>query len=45
MNFALYKLYKEGKITAETAVAHSDKPNELEQMMRGVFHGPGYDAV
>ena len=45
MNFALYKLYKEGKITAETAVAHSDKPNEIEQMMRGVFHGPGYDAV
>lgn len=45
MNFALYKLYKEGKITAETAVAYSDKPNEIEQMMRGVFHGPGYDSL
>lgn len=45
MNGALYKLYKKGKITAETAIANSDNPNEIEQMMRGVFHGPGYDTL
>lgn len=43
MNGALYKLYKEGKVDAETAEIYSDNPNELNQMFRGVFHGPGYD--
>lgn len=41
MNMSLFKLYKEEKITKETAIAYSDNKSELEQMMRGVYHGTG----
>ena len=39
MNMSIYKLYDEGKITKETALYYSDNKSELEQMMRGVYHG------
>ena len=39
MNMSLYKLYQEGKITQEMAVTYSDNKQELEQMMRGIYHG------
>lgn len=41
MNMSLHKLYKEGKITKEVALAYSDNKSELDQMMRGVYHGTG----
>lgn len=41
MNMSLYKLYSEGKISKETALYYSDSKTELEQMIRGVFHGSG----
>ncbi|MDY6383792.1 MAG: PilT/PilU family type 4a pilus ATPase [Cyanobacteriota bacterium] len=41
MNMSLYKLYEDGKITQETALYYSDAKQELEQMMRGVYHGTG----
>ncbi len=40
-NMSLYKLYKEGLITKETALEHSDNQNELQQYMRGVYSGSG----
>jgi len=39
MNMALYKNYQEGNITLESALEFSDNQNELQQMMRGAFHG------
>lgn len=39
MNMSLFKLYSEGKISQETALAYSDHKSELEQLMRGVYHG------
>ncbi len=41
MNMSLYRLYEEGKITKETALYYSDAKSELEQMIRGVYHGTG----
>ncbi len=41
MNTSLYNLYKDEKISKETALAYSDSKSELEQMIRGVYHGPG----
>lgn len=41
MNMSLYKLYEEGKISKETALYYSDAKQELEQMIRGVYHGTG----
>jgi len=35
MNQSLYKLYEDGRITEETAVESSPKPNEMAQMLRG----------
>lgn len=35
MNQSLYKLYEAGRITEETALEHSPKPNEMAQMLRG----------
>ena len=40
-NMSLYDLYKDGKITKEVAIAYSDNKQELEQMIRGVYHGTG----
>lgn len=39
MNISLYKLVKAGLITEEAAVDCSDTPNEMQQMLRGAFHG------
>ena len=39
MNMSLYRLYEEGHISKETALYYSDSKPELEQMMRGVYHG------
>ena len=39
MNESLFRLYEDGAITKETALETSDNKNELEQMMRGVYHG------
>lgn len=39
MNMSLYKLYKAAIITEEEALKASDKKTELQQMLRGVFHG------
>ena len=41
MNMSLYKLYTEEKITKEIALTHSDNKPELEQLMRGIYHGTG----
>ncbi len=41
MNMSLFNLYKLGFITKEIAVAHSDNKNEINQMLRGVYHGTG----
>ncbi len=35
MNQSLYKLYEAGRITEETALEMSPKPNEMAQMLRG----------
>lgn len=39
MNMSLFRLYDEGKISKEMALAYSDNKQELEQMMRGIYHG------
>jgi len=39
MNVSIFKLYQEGSITLEDALACTDNENELQQMMRGAFHG------
>jgi len=43
MNSSLYQLYKAGVITAETAVNYSDNKNEIQQMLRGMYHGVARD--
>lgn len=39
MNESLFRLYEDGAITKEAALEASDNKNELEQFMRGVYHG------
>ena len=39
MNSSIYNLLKHGIITKETAIEYSDRKNELEQMIRGIYHG------
>ncbi len=39
MNMALFNLLTNEKITKETALAYSDNKSELEQLLRGVYHG------
>lgn len=39
MNLSLLKLVKAGLITEEAAIASSDTPNEIQQMLKGAFHG------
>ncbi len=43
MNTSLYQLYKAGIISAETAIEYSDNKNELQQMLRGMYHGVSRD--
>ena len=40
-NMSLYNLYKQGYISKETAIEHSDNRNELMQYIRGVYSGSG----
>lgn len=39
MNMSLLQLIKEGVITKETAIEVSDNKVEIEQMLRGAYHG------
>ncbi len=39
MNMSLYKLVKNNLITPDEAIEASNSPNELQQMLRGAFHG------
>lgn len=39
MNMSLHKLVKDGFVTEEEALNNSDNRNELQQMIKGVFHG------
>lgn len=39
MNKSIFTLFKAGIIDQETAIDYSDDPTELQQMMRGIFHG------
>jgi len=39
MNMSMLKLVKANLITPETAVENSNNPNEMKQMLQGVFHG------
>ena len=39
MNTSLVRLANAGLITQETAILSSDTPNEIQQMLRGAYHG------
>jgi twitching motility protein PilT len=39
MNASIYKLVKANLISPEVAVENSNNPNEMKQMLQGVFHG------
>lgn len=43
MNTSLYQLYKAGIISDEVAMEYSDNKNELQQMLRGIYHGVARD--
>ena len=42
-NMSLYSLLMNRKITQETALEYSDNPNELQQMIRGVYNSISED--
>jgi twitching motility protein PilT len=39
LNHSLHKAYRNNFITAEDALAVSENPSELQQLLRGAFHG------
>lgn len=39
MNSSIFSLFEQGLISEETAMDYSDNKTELQQMMRGVYHG------
>jgi twitching motility protein PilT len=41
LNASLYRVFRNQQITMETAMQFSDNTNELQQMMRGAYHGAG----
>lgn len=41
LNHALYRAYRNNYITAEEALLTTDKPAELQVLMRGAYHGTG----
>lgn len=43
LNNSLYGMLQEGLITEEAALTASSNRNELQQMIRGVYHGTGMD--
>ncbi len=44
LNLSLFNLYKAGVISKENALAFSDNKIELQQYMRGAFHGTNFDV-
>ena len=44
LNVALFNLYKNGIISKENAIYFSDNKIELQQYMRGVYHGSSYST-
>ena len=45
LNISLFHLYKAGIITKETAIQASDNKIELQQYIRGVYHGASFDVM
>jgi twitching motility protein PilT len=43
LNMSLYQLYKTGVISKENALAFSDNKIEMQQYMRGAYHGASFD--
>ena len=43
LNASLFSLIKDGSVAEEVAIAASNDPNELKQMLRGVYHGTKQD--
>ncbi len=43
MNASIFRLLEQEFITEETAINYSDNKNELQQMIRGVYHGTSYE--
>ncbi|MBY0405295.1 MAG: type IV pilus twitching motility protein PilT [Cyanobacteria bacterium] len=39
LNHSLYRAYRNNYITAEEALDTSDKPSEMQQLLRGAYHG------
>ena len=39
LNHSLYRAYRNGYITADEALLTTENPTELQQMLRGAFHG------
>jgi twitching motility protein PilT len=39
LNYSLYSAYRNNLISADEAIAASENPTELQQMIRGAFHG------
>ena len=39
LNHSLFRCYRNNLITAEDAIAVSENPTELQQMLRGAYHG------
>ena len=44
-NQSLFKLYEQGHITREDALANADNPDEMEMMFRGIQRGSGTKAA
>ena len=44
LNISLFNLYKSGIISKENALYFSDNKIELQQYMRGAFHGTSFDV-
>ena len=45
LNISLFHLYKAGIITKETAIQASDNKIEMQQYIRGVYHGASFDVM
>lgn len=43
LNASLFSLIRDGSVAEEVAIAASNDPNELKQMLRGVYHGTKQD--
>lgn len=45
MNMSIYELYMRGYISEATALSSADNKNELQQFMRGAYHGANSKAL